>query len=114
MRRLRLELPPPDPDSSAATLAAVRARFVKVPAKQAEISKDLFLDWTAYDLAVKGAEQQKRRVEILIREQAGEAAELCVAGQLVARRVVVDAKVKAHTRHQDYLRRVEPKEDDSD
>ena len=49
-----------------------------------------------------------------IREQAGEAAELCVDGQLVARRVIVDAKVKAHVRHQDYLRRVEPKEDDSD
>jgi putative phage-type endonuclease len=28
-RRLRLELPPPDPDSSAATLAALRARFTR-------------------------------------------------------------------------------------
>jgi hypothetical protein len=71
------------------------------------------LDWTAYDLAVKGAEQQKRRVEILMREQVGEASVLTVDGQPVARRIIVDADVKAHHRHQDYLKRIEPKGDEN-
>jgi hypothetical protein len=37
-----------------------------------------------------------------------------VDGQPVARRIIVDAQVKAHTRHQDYLKRIEPKGDDSE
>jgi len=110
MARLRLELPPPDPDASMATLAAQRARFTRQPDKTAEVSRDLYLDWTAYDLAVKGAEEQKRRIEILLREQAGEASVLTVDGQPVARRIIVDAAVKAHTRHQDYLKRIDRKD----
>jgi hypothetical protein len=39
---------------------------------------------------------------------------LTVDGLPVARRIIVDAQVKAHTRHQDYLRRIEPKRDDSE
>jgi putative phage-type endonuclease len=113
MARLRLELPPPDPDASMATLAAVRARFTRQPDKEAEVNRNLYLDWTAYDLAVKGAEQQKRRVEILMREQVGEASVLTVDGQPVARRIIVDADVKAHHRHQDYLKRIEPKGDEN-
>jgi hypothetical protein len=96
MRRLRLELPPPDPDSSAATLAAVRARFAKVPAKQAEIDGTSFAAWADAKDVLHAWEAKVREYEIALREQAGEAAELCVDGQLVARRVVVDAKVKAH------------------
>ncbi len=111
-RRLTLELPPPDPDSSAATLAAVRARFARADAKQAEVEGKLFADWLeAKGLADEWIEQA-RAYEIQIREQAGEASELCVDGELVARRVIVDAQVKAHTRHQDYLKRIKPKEDD--
>ena len=59
-------------------------------------------------------EELARGLEIQLREQAGEAAELCVDGQLVARRVVSDAQVKAHTRHQDYIRRVKQQGDDSE
>ena len=114
MGRLRLELPPPDPDSSAATLAAVRARFARVPAKQAEIDQHL---WTRFALEcalVKQHEEARRELEILVREQMGEAAELCVNGELVARRVVSDAQVKAHVRHQDYIRRIKQGDDSAD
>jgi putative phage-type endonuclease len=113
MARLRLELPPPDPDSSAATLAAVRARFTRQPDKQAEIDPAV---WDAYDEArnlLDEAKQEAQLWEINVREQAGEASVLTVDGRVVARRVIVDAQVKAHTRHQDYLRRIEPKGDDN-
>ncbi len=111
-RRMRLELPPPDPDSSAATLAAVRARFTRQPAKQAEVSLGLWNAWYGAKQEADTWQELVRKYEIELREQAGEASELCVDGQLVARRVIVDAQVKAHTRHQDYLKRVTPKGND--
>jgi len=114
MARLRVDLPPPDPDSSAATLAAVRARFTRQPDKQVEIDPYLWIDFEEFSEDLKYAEVQKRAVEIKIREQAGEAQVLCVDGEPVARRIVSDAKVKAHTRHMDYLRRITPKEDDDE
>jgi YqaJ-like viral recombinase domain len=85
MRRLRLELPPPDPDSSAATLAAVRARFTRQPDKQAEINADV---WYAFEAAredLDAAKEEARVWEINVREQAGEASVLTVDGQPVAR-----------------------------
>jgi putative phage-type endonuclease len=112
MARLRLELPPPDPDASMATLAAVRARFTRQPDKQAEVDRGDWERYLAYCAGEKEAESGKRALEILLREHAGEASVLTVDGQPVARRIIVDAQVKAHTRHQDYLRRIEPKGDD--
>jgi hypothetical protein len=114
MARLRLELPPPDPDASAATLAAVRARFTRQPAKEAEVEHDLWQSWidARNDAAIY--ETQARGFEIKLREQMGEATLATVDGQPVARRIIVDAQVKAHTRHQDYLRRIEPTGDDSE
>jgi len=114
MARLRLELPPPDPDASAATLAAVRARFTRQPDKQAEIDAGLFVEWLDAKNVIAEYEVRQREAEIKMREQAGEAAVLTVDGQPVARRIIVDADVKAHHRHQDYLKRIEPKGDDSD
>jgi putative phage-type endonuclease len=114
MARLRLELPPPDPDASAATLAAVRARFTRQPDKQAEIDPAV---WDAYDEArdlLDEAKGEAQLWEINVREQAGEASVLTVNGRIVARRIIVDADVKAHHRHQDYLKRIEPKGDDSE
>lgn len=107
-RRLTLELPPPDPDSSAATLAAVRARFTRADAKQAEVDDAVFGHWRDAKEQAGHWDHLARGFEIQLREQAGEARELTVDGELVARRVIVDAQVKAHTRHQDYLRRVKP------
>jgi putative phage-type endonuclease len=113
MARLRLELPPPDPGASMATLAAVRARFTRQPDKQAEIDPALWINFDVRCDVLKAAEEMKRMAEIRIREQMGEATLATVDGQPVARRVIVDAQVKAHTQHQDYLRRIEPKGDDN-
>jgi YqaJ-like viral recombinase domain len=113
MARLRLELPPPDPDASAATLAAVRARFTRQPDKQAEVDRGTWNAWYGSKFEADRIDEQIRRYEIQLREQAGEAQIYTVDGLPVARRVIVDAQVKAHTRHQDYLRRIEPKGDDS-
>ena len=111
MARLRLELPPPDPDASAATLAAQRARFSRQPAKQAEINPDLWDRYRAACLLTDAHKKIRQEYEIQLREQAGEAAEYTVDGELVARRIVSDAQVKAHTRHQDYIRRVKQGDD---
>jgi putative phage-type endonuclease len=112
MARLRLELPPPDPDASMATLAAVRARFTRQPDKEAEVDPWLWARFEANAEMIKAHDTLKREYEIQLREQMGEATLATVDGQPVARRVIVDAQVKAHTRHQDYLRRIEPKGDD--
>ena len=112
MARLQLELPPPDPDSSAATLAAVRARFTRQPDKQAEIDPVLWAQYADWKDELGQTAATVRKWEIQVREQAGEAQVLCVGGEPVARRVVSDAEVKAHSRHMDYLRRITPKGDD--
>ncbi|HEV2372087.1 MAG TPA: YqaJ viral recombinase family protein [Streptosporangiaceae bacterium] len=111
MGRLRLELPPPDPDASAATLAAVRARFARQPDKQADVEPGTWAAWVNYRDVMDHAEREARLLESQLREQAGEAAILTVDGQPVARRVIVDAQVKAHTRHQDYLKRIKQEGD---
>jgi predicted phage-related endonuclease len=106
MARLRLELPPPDPDSSAATLAAVRARFARTPDKRAEVDA---MDWAQFKAACEDLDyvkEYRRGLEIQLREQAGEASVYTVDDKPVARRVVSDAQVKAHTRHNDYLYRI--------
>jgi putative phage-type endonuclease len=114
MARLRLELPPPDPDASAATLAAVRARFTRQPDKQAEIDHDIWRAWLEARNERDYHDLEARTYEIQLREQAQEASVLTVDGQPVARRVVSDQNVKAHTRHMDYLTRIKPKGDDSE
>ncbi len=114
MGRLRLELPPPDPDASMATLAAVRARFTRQPDKQADVDGTLHAAWSDAKDLVAHYEAKVRGYESELREQAGEAQVLCVDGQPVARRIVSDAKVKAHTRHMDYLRRITPKGDNDE
>jgi hypothetical protein len=114
MARLRLELPPPDPDASAATLAAVRARFTRQPDKQAEVSKSIWNAWYGAKTEAQSWTDLVRKYEILLREEAGEADVYTVDGQPVARRIIVDADVKAHHRHQDYLKRIEPRGDDSE
>jgi YqaJ-like viral recombinase domain len=113
-RRLRLELPPPDPDNSAATLAALRARFGRAPGKTAEVDPTTYAAWSDARDVVKFWEDQVREYEIALRGQAGEAAELTVNGQLVAKRIVFDSQVKAHTRHADYYRRVKAEDKDND
>jgi len=113
MARLRLELPPPDPDASMATLAAVRARFTRQPDKETEVDGTLWAAWADARDVLKAWEDKARGYEIELREEMGEATLVTVDGLPVARRIIVDADVKAHHRHQDYLKRIEPKGDDN-
>ncbi len=110
-RRLILELPPPDLDSSAATLAALRARFSPMASKQAEIGNGTYQKWLAACDLIDEYKEMKREQEIIMRDQAGEATELSVDGEVIAKRLVFDSAVKAHTRHMDYYRRVKAKDD---
>jgi putative phage-type endonuclease len=113
-RRMIHELPPPDPDSSAATLAALKARFTRADGKQTEVDETVYAAWSdAWDV-LKWWQEQVREYEIMLRDQAGEAAELTVNGEIVAKRLVFDTHVKAHTRHMDYYRRVKKENDDAD
>lgn len=111
-RRITLELPPPDLDSSAATLAAVRARFTPGLAKTAEVDTSVYAAWSDAKDCEKSFADLARGYEIELRAQAGEATELTVDGRLAARRLVFDAPVKAHTRHMDYYKRVKQTGDD--
>ncbi len=113
-KRLTLELPPPDLDSSATTLAAVRARFTPLADKTAEVDSTVYAAWAdACDVA-KFWKAQVREYEILLRDQAQDATVLTVDGEVVAKRLVFDADVKAHPRHMDYYRRVQQKEDNDE
>jgi len=96
---------PPDPDASAATLAAVKARFTKRAGKRGAVDIDLWERWTKAKASLEHWTQGARGYESLIREQLGEADEIEVDGQLVGRRIVTTAHVKAYTRTQDYIKR---------
>ena len=110
--RLMYKLPPPDLDASAATLAAVKARFAKAPDKEAEIDLGTWEDWAYAKTELAHWTEVARDREAKIREQAGSASVLTVDGEPVARRVVSEQQVKAHTRHMDYLKRIGGKTDD--
>src|SRR5258708_18992634 len=71
MGRLRLELPPPDPHASMATLAAVRARFTRQPDKQADVDGTLHAAWSDAKDLVAHYEAKVRGYESERREQAG-------------------------------------------
>lgn len=100
------DLAAPDPDASAAALAEARARFACQPGKQAEVSKSLWNAWYGAKQEVETWAGLVRKYEIELREQAGEASELCVNGELVACRVISVVQVKTHVRHQDYIKRI--------
>ncbi len=108
-RRLRMELPPPDPDSSAATLAAAKARFAKVPGKRGQVDPDLWLAWTECKGHADLLSREVRGLESLIREQLGDADEIEVDGQVVGKRIVGKQDIKAHTRRMDYIKRINGK-----
>lgn len=105
-RRVRGELPPPDVDGSAATLAAVRARFpAPVRGKAVSIDRELWIEYLACKRARDDYEAAMRYHEAEIRERLGEATEIEVDDEVVARRIISDPPVKAHVRHMDYIRR---------
>jgi len=95
---------PPDVDGSAATLATLRARFTPQEGPAAEISEDLWETWIAAKVFESGAKADAKEAEAKIREIIGTATRIKVGGQVVGRRIIATAQVKAHTRTQDYLR----------
>lgn len=106
-RRVAGELPPPDVDGSAATLAAVRARFpAPVRGKAVPVDGTLWAAWSDTKDLVKQYEGQMRAREAEIRELLGEGTEVEVDGQVVARRVI---SKHSGSWTQDCLRRVPQK-----
>ena len=104
--------PPPSPDGSLASLAALKARFADPRKdKAAEVDGTLYAAWSDTRDLIRHYEDKARGYENELREQAGDAQVLTVDGIKVATRVVSRAEVKAHVRHQDYYRRVSKGED---
>jgi len=103
---------PPDPDASAATLAAVKARFTKRAGKRGAVDADEWKAWDEAKIAKEVAEVRVRYHESQIREQLGEADEIEVDGQLVGRRMIVRQHIKAHDRTQDYIKRTKGSTDE--
>jgi hypothetical protein len=97
---------PPDVDGSAATLAALRARFTPAEGPAAEISAGLWGDYIECKERKAEAEYDARNFEALIRKEIGTATRIKVGGKIAGRRIITTAQVKAHTRTQDYLRAV--------
>lgn len=111
-RRMLHELPSPDPDESAATMAALKARFGPLP-EQAEVGLGSWNAWYGAKIEEDRWHGLRLKYEQELRLQAGHATELTVNGEVVIKRIVSDAKVKAHVRHMDYYRNVTRKEDDN-
>jgi hypothetical protein len=107
-------LPPPDPDVSAATTAALKARFTPMPGKQAEIELGTWNAWYGAKTEEDRWARLRHQYETDLRVQAGEATELTVNGEVVIKRIVGSAPVKAHTRHSDYYRNMTKREDNDD
>jgi len=95
---------PPDVDGSAATLTALRARFPRYPDKSVPVDDDLVFAWVEQKTKRDYHETRARELEAKIRVKLGEATFGTVNDIPVVRRFISDAKVKAHTRHQDYLK----------
>jgi len=104
--------PPPDVDGSSASLAALRARFPASKGKEAEIDAAVWDTWANARARADTWLDIAKLEEAKIREQLGEATILTVGGTKVATRITGDAQVKAHVRHNDYIRRT-PKKGDS-
>jgi putative phage-type endonuclease len=97
---------PPDVDGSAATLAALRARFTPQEGPAAEVDESLWIDFCEAKAAKSRAEADAREREAKIREIIGTATRIKVGGRVVGRRIIATAQVKAHERRQDYIRPV--------
>ena len=112
-RRMTGELPPPDVDGSAATLAALRARFADPRKdKSAPVDGTLWAAWSDAKDVTAAFKSKAAGFEAEIREQLGEATLIEVGGEVVGRRIISMASVKAHTRTQDYLKVIKRDEGD--
>jgi len=112
-QRMTGELPPPGVDGSAATLAALRARFADPRKdKSAPVDGTLWAAWSDAKDVTAAFKSKAAGFEAEIREQLGEATLIEVGGEVVGRRIISMASVKAHTRTQDYLKIIKRDEGD--
>lgn len=84
LRRLR-DSDPPDPDASAATLAALKWAYPPAAQETAEVDSDLWEHWCGLKVMARAVERDLREAEARIREQAGTAGILTVGGEQVGR-----------------------------
>jgi predicted phage-related endonuclease len=108
-------MPPPDVDGSAATMAAVKARFGTVDKTATAILAPEA--WSIYADAAERADywtEVKKAAEASLREVTQDAYKLEVDGQVVALRIKFEAQVKAHTRSVDMIRRTPRKKEASE
>jgi putative phage-type endonuclease len=97
---------PPDVDGSAATLAALRARFTPAEGPAAEVDESLWDMWLSMKSHAAVYKSNASECEAKIREQLGTATRIKVDGKIAGRRIIATAQVKAHERRQDYIRAV--------
>jgi len=87
-RQVLGELPPPTVEGSAATLAALRARWIPQEGPAADIPADLWDCFTEGKSAMSEGKRVKQEAEAKIREIAQGATRYKVAGRIVARRTI--------------------------
>lgn len=114
-QQLQGHMPAPDADGSAATMAAVKARFGTV-GKQvtAQVAPEA---WSIYADAAERVDywtEVRRAAEASLREVTQGAGRIEVDGQVVALRIKFEAQVKAHTRSVDMIRRTPRKKGHDD
>lgn len=107
---------PPSPDGSAATLAALKARYAEPRNDKVAVIESA--DWQLYDNDCQGVahwKANKAKSEARLRELIGEAGAIEVDGEIVARRVI--STVKAHYRKEgtrDVITRLKRKDNDDE
>jgi putative phage-type endonuclease len=113
--RMQGEMPPPSVDGSAATLAALKARWpAPVKAEEIEVEESLRDCWLKHKQQEKHHEAMAKVFESKMREAAGTAGVYTVNGEPFARRERFTAQVKAHERVTDRLMPVKAREGNDD
>jgi hypothetical protein len=105
-------IPPPGADGSAATMAAVKARFATVDKTATAVLAPEA--WSVYADAAERVDywtEVRQAAEASLREVTDDAYKLEVDGQVVALRIKFEAQVKAHTRSVDMIRRTPRKKE---
>jgi len=115
LQQIHGHMPPPGVDGSAATMAAVKARFGTVDkTATAVVAPEA---WSIYADAAERADywtEVKQEAEASLRELTEDAYKLEVDGQVVALRIKFEAQVKAHTQSVDMIRRTPRKKETGD
>lgn len=115
MQQRQGHMPAPDADGSAATMAAVKARFGTVDKQvTAHLAPEA---WSLYADAAERVDywtEVRQAAEASLREVTQGAYRLEVDGQVVALRIKFESQVRAHTRSVDMIRRTPRKKGPDD